>query len=417
MPSTWLRWGTDGNGDGIADPWNAEDAITSAARYLAAAGGQTDIRAGGLLVQPRRLVRERGDVDREAVRVGRRGRDVPARPDAGVALDGAAGAGRRRSQLDGCAARRARPGPRLRAAARQGLQGASPVRPARAAAARGPGGRAPRRRDGRGRTAQARVDAARAGARPGAHRARRPPRSRRGRGRCSGARRTTAAGSSRRRRTFRGRPSPTTTTTIRRPTSPLPKGSPVYALAHGVVTGLVDDPSCGTGFRYADRGRPALGLLPPLLPGADGAGGHGLRRRRPRRPRRPHRRRDRPAPPPRPAACRRIPQDQAWFQSFAGIAFTLAGRRRPQGARSPPPRLPSGPARSSPSSPRSPLSSRLRRSASPCRGVNPAALFAEREIMGVRLLRVVFVTILAVLVFAGADVRRGNRPRPPRRPR
>ncbi len=44
MPSTWLRWGTDGNGDGIADPWNAEDAITSAARYLAAAGGQTDIK-------------------------------------------------------------------------------------------------------------------------------------------------------------------------------------------------------------------------------------------------------------------------------------------------------------------------------------------------------------------------------------
>src|SRR5207302_995490 len=43
MPDTWLRWGTDGNGDGIADPWNAQDAITSAARYLAAAGGQTDI--------------------------------------------------------------------------------------------------------------------------------------------------------------------------------------------------------------------------------------------------------------------------------------------------------------------------------------------------------------------------------------
>jgi len=44
MPSTWLRWGTDGNGDGIADPWSAEDAVTSAARYLAAAGGQTDLR-------------------------------------------------------------------------------------------------------------------------------------------------------------------------------------------------------------------------------------------------------------------------------------------------------------------------------------------------------------------------------------
>jgi hypothetical protein len=43
MPSTWERWGVDANGDGIADPWNAEDAITSAARYLAASGGQTDV--------------------------------------------------------------------------------------------------------------------------------------------------------------------------------------------------------------------------------------------------------------------------------------------------------------------------------------------------------------------------------------
>ena len=43
MPDTWLRWGTDGNGDGIADPWNPEDAIQSAARYLAAANGRTDI--------------------------------------------------------------------------------------------------------------------------------------------------------------------------------------------------------------------------------------------------------------------------------------------------------------------------------------------------------------------------------------
>ena len=43
MPSTWARWGTDANGDGVADPWNAEDAVTSAARYLAAAGGQTDL--------------------------------------------------------------------------------------------------------------------------------------------------------------------------------------------------------------------------------------------------------------------------------------------------------------------------------------------------------------------------------------
>jgi murein DD-endopeptidase MepM/ murein hydrolase activator NlpD len=43
MPDTWLRWGTDGDGNGIADPWSPEDAIPSAARYLAAAGGGTDI--------------------------------------------------------------------------------------------------------------------------------------------------------------------------------------------------------------------------------------------------------------------------------------------------------------------------------------------------------------------------------------
>jgi murein DD-endopeptidase MepM/ murein hydrolase activator NlpD len=46
MPSTWLRWGTDADGNGLADPWTASDAIYSAARYLAAAGGQTDIERG-----------------------------------------------------------------------------------------------------------------------------------------------------------------------------------------------------------------------------------------------------------------------------------------------------------------------------------------------------------------------------------
>src|SRR5712691_3759234 len=46
MPDTWLRWGVDANGDGVADPWNPDDAIFSAARYLAAAGGSTDIYRG-----------------------------------------------------------------------------------------------------------------------------------------------------------------------------------------------------------------------------------------------------------------------------------------------------------------------------------------------------------------------------------
>jgi murein DD-endopeptidase MepM/ murein hydrolase activator NlpD len=44
MPSTWIRWGVDANGDGISDPWNPQDAIFAAARYLAAAGGQSDLR-------------------------------------------------------------------------------------------------------------------------------------------------------------------------------------------------------------------------------------------------------------------------------------------------------------------------------------------------------------------------------------
>jgi murein DD-endopeptidase MepM/ murein hydrolase activator NlpD len=43
MPDTWARWGTDANGDGVADPWSPDDAIYSAARYLAATGGTTDI--------------------------------------------------------------------------------------------------------------------------------------------------------------------------------------------------------------------------------------------------------------------------------------------------------------------------------------------------------------------------------------
>jgi murein DD-endopeptidase MepM/ murein hydrolase activator NlpD len=43
MPSTWLRWGVDADGDGVANPWSAQDAVYAAARYLAASGGQTEI--------------------------------------------------------------------------------------------------------------------------------------------------------------------------------------------------------------------------------------------------------------------------------------------------------------------------------------------------------------------------------------
>jgi murein DD-endopeptidase MepM/ murein hydrolase activator NlpD len=43
MPSTWERWGLDADGDGLANPWSPDDAIAAAARYLAASGGQSDI--------------------------------------------------------------------------------------------------------------------------------------------------------------------------------------------------------------------------------------------------------------------------------------------------------------------------------------------------------------------------------------
>ncbi len=38
MPSTWETYGVDANGDGVKDPYNPEDAIFTAARYLSAAG-------------------------------------------------------------------------------------------------------------------------------------------------------------------------------------------------------------------------------------------------------------------------------------------------------------------------------------------------------------------------------------------
>jgi murein DD-endopeptidase MepM/ murein hydrolase activator NlpD len=44
MPATWKTWGVDGNHDGRRDPYNPVDAIFSAARYLAAARIDQDVR-------------------------------------------------------------------------------------------------------------------------------------------------------------------------------------------------------------------------------------------------------------------------------------------------------------------------------------------------------------------------------------
>ena len=45
MPATWDSYGVDGNQDGLKDPYNPVDAIFAAARYLRAAGADTDLRA------------------------------------------------------------------------------------------------------------------------------------------------------------------------------------------------------------------------------------------------------------------------------------------------------------------------------------------------------------------------------------
>ena len=45
LPSSWSGYGVDANGDGWKDPYNPADAIFAAARYLRAAGGDTNLRA------------------------------------------------------------------------------------------------------------------------------------------------------------------------------------------------------------------------------------------------------------------------------------------------------------------------------------------------------------------------------------
>jgi murein DD-endopeptidase MepM/ murein hydrolase activator NlpD len=43
MPSSWEAYGVDANGDGVKDPYNPVDAIFAAARYLKAAGAESDL--------------------------------------------------------------------------------------------------------------------------------------------------------------------------------------------------------------------------------------------------------------------------------------------------------------------------------------------------------------------------------------
>jgi hypothetical protein len=44
IPETWVRHAIDGNGDGVKDPFNLEDAVYSAANYLLYKGAQNDLQ-------------------------------------------------------------------------------------------------------------------------------------------------------------------------------------------------------------------------------------------------------------------------------------------------------------------------------------------------------------------------------------
>jgi membrane-bound lytic murein transglycosylase B len=46
IPATWRAYGVDGNGDGVADPFNINDAALAAAHYLCVAGGNLSTDAG-----------------------------------------------------------------------------------------------------------------------------------------------------------------------------------------------------------------------------------------------------------------------------------------------------------------------------------------------------------------------------------
>ena len=125
-----------------------------------------------------------------------------------------------------------------------------------------------------------------------------------------------------------------TTTTIRPRTSPRPRAR----RSTRCPTAPCSTPGAATtALRHrlhdADDRRPDLDVLPPVVPRAVGTQGAAAHRRR---------RRSgssaRPATPPArtfTCSCSRrpsYPQDQQWFESFAGTAFQLVGSRRPADA-------------------------------------------------------------------------------------
>jgi membrane-bound lytic murein transglycosylase B len=77
QPVTWLAYGVDANGDGKADPWNLEDAVMSAAKYLSELNYQkspwtalSKYNGGSKSAGSRRAQQYAGNVLRTAIKKG-----------------------------------------------------------------------------------------------------------------------------------------------------------------------------------------------------------------------------------------------------------------------------------------------------------------------------------------------------------
>ena len=128
MPATWLQYGVDALEAGYADPYNPVDAIFAAARYLRAAGAQTNLPRAILRLQPLAGIRRIGPAAREADRdlsapgarnADRDGRRCAPGHRAPRHLDRACGqrVGRHRARPEPGGARAAHPRSRARRAA------------------------------------------------------------------------------------------------------------------------------------------------------------------------------------------------------------------------------------------------------------------------------------------------------------
>ena len=310
----------------LPDPWNAEDAIYSAARYLAATGGATDISSAVFSYNHAQWYVD--EVLQLAQQYAGGSADFgPALEAAQADLDAAKQAVLDANQrvLDAQAKVT-----ELQARADELLAGGD-------VASRSSATGSPHRSSRHSRTSTSQAAAGR-GRRPASRSCRRPrtrsppratgPRARRSRrapARCSARRATPAATSSPSPAAPASSGSVTPTTTIPAADIAAPEGTQLYALSDGTVQDAWQRAERPLRHRLHDRDhrRPRLDVLPSRLPRADG------RRRRASWPRA-----SRSASSARPAmrpgrtctcSCSPRPptrRTRPWFQSFAGSAFS-----------------------------------------------------------------------------------------------